>query len=119
MREIVPYEGLKLNMPVLGEVDVPVKVRISGRFIPDITFDPTQKRGEPGLLMRIIQPKVYIQIGPQAFEIDYQGNVRKTDPAVFKQPTLLDEVRNLPAETQAILAGLTGFMLFKLLRCIF
>jgi len=121
MYELVPvnqFDGIKLNIPLLGEVDVPVRVRVSGRFIPDVTFDPTQPSTRASVLMRIIQPKVYVQIGGQVIEIDYQGNVRRASPEVFNQPTAIDQLKELPPEAQLLLVGMGALMAWKLLRCI-
>jgi len=123
MSNIVPvrryaYDGIKVNVPIVGEVDIPVKVRITGRFIPDITFDPSKKSPYTGVLAKIIQPKVYILIGNQAFEIDYEGNVRSVSPDVFNQPTFFDELRQTTPEAQLLLLGLGAWLAWKIVKCI-
>lgn len=113
------YSGIKVDLPVIGEIDIPIKVRVSGRFIPDFIFDPTQQRREAGILLQLIQPEVYVQVGKQFYKINYKGEVSKSSAEEFYRPTFIDEWESLDPTVKLLILGGLGFLGFKLLKCIF
>ena len=119
--EIIPvnnYSGIKIDVPVVGEIDLPLKVRVSGRFIPDFIFDPTQPSPEAGLIASIIQPEVYVQIGKRVYKINYKGEMSEATLEEFYRPTFFDEWRNMDPILKTIILSIVGFSVFKIIKCI-
>ena len=111
----------QIAVTILGEkYKIPFKIRISGNFIPDVTIDPRamkeRYRKTRGFdLMSIIQPRVAVLIGNQAFEIDHKGDVRKIDPRIFERPTTFDRLAEAGAVPLLIFVGGVAFFLYKML----
>lgn len=85
----------QIKLDVLGiPIEIPVKVRVQARFIPDFTVDPTKpvKFGSP---LNVLQPKITILIGGRAYQVDTKGNFKEVSPEIFNEPTFLDKISEI------------------------
>jgi len=105
----------------LGPLTIPgpVKVRVSGRFIPSFTIDLSQKptKAEKTGILNILNPKVTLLMGNMAYEFDYSTReFTPADPKIFEKDTFIDTISKLGIiPTIAIIAG-TAFIVLKILR---
>ena len=120
MAKIKELSG-NLGQIKLGPLTIagPIKIRVSGKFIPAFTIDlskppsPSEKTG----ILNILNPKIQILAGGVAYEADYSTRqIREIDPAIFNKDTFIDTISKLGViPTIAILTGAVIITL-KLLR---
>lgn len=120
MAKIEQFSG-SLGQIKIGPVTIPgpIKVRISGRFIPAFTIDLSKKptKAEKTGILNVLNPKVTLLVGNTAYEFDYSTReLRPTDPKIFEKDTFIDTISKLGIlPTIAIVTG-TVFMTLKILR---
>jgi len=120
MAEIQQLYGT-LGQIKLGPLTVkgPIKIRVSGRFIPSFTIDLSKKptKAEKTGILNVINPKVTMLIGDVAYEFDYATReLKEADPAIFNKDTFLDTVSKLGViPTIAIITG-TALIALRILR---
>lgn len=106
----------QIKFKVLGqEFEIPVKIRVEGNFIPSFTIDPTKKSTGVSIL-DIIKPRVTVLIGTTAYTFEYGGKVRKADPRIFQQPTLLDQLAEAGILPTLVFIGGAMFFLYRMVK---
>ncbi len=108
------FGQIKFN--VLGmPIEIPIKVRVQSRFLPDFTIDPT-KPSKTGSPLSILKPKITVLVGNKAYQVDTEGNFKEVPADIFNKPTLLDRISEygiLPTATFALGLGLLTFALIR------
>lgn len=97
----------------------PIKVRISGRFIPAFTIDISKKptTAEKVGILNILNPKVQLLLGNMAYEMDYATReLKPIDPRIFEKDTLIDSIAKFGIIPSILLSALTIYGIIKLIR---
>ena len=110
----VDFGQIKLN--VLGvPIEIPIKVRVQSRFLPDFTVDPT-KPSKTGSPIDILQPKITVLIGNKAYQVDTKGTFKEVSPDIFKEPTMLDRISEIGILPTAVFGLGLGLLALSIIR---
>jgi hypothetical protein len=111
----------KIEKKGLGEIRIgpvmfegPLKVRVSGAFIPDFTVDLT--RPPKFSILSIIRPKITFLVGTEAYEVSLEGGLRKADPGIFDRPTWFDALNELGIISVIGASILVGYLVWRMVR---
>ena len=106
----------QIKFNVLGTtIEIPIKVRVQSRFLPDFTVDPT-KPASAGSPLSLLQPKITVLIGNKAYQVDTKGHFKEVSPEIFNEPTLLDKISELGILPTAVFLGGISLLAISIIR---